>query len=151
MAYLVSNSGYAFESDHPEYHPECRKVTKKEYIAARKEHARKVLMGYLKPGSKVFTKVNRVARSGMSRSISVYVPHDGEIVNVSAYVADLTDMRRDKNDLAVIAEGCGMDMGFQTVYLLGSYLWPHGTPEPHGTRNGEPDTAGGYALKQSWL
>lgn len=44
-----------------------------------------------------------------------------------------------------------MDMGFHVVYALGSALWPDGTPAPHGTRNGEPDTAGGYALKHEWL
>lgn len=30
-------------------------------------------------------------------------------------------------------------------------LKPDGAPAPHGTRNGEPDTAGGYALKHEWL
>lgn len=47
--------------------------------------------------------------------------------------------------------GCGMDMGFSLVYSLGHTLWPKGTPKPHGKRNGEPDSAGGYALKHSWL
>jgi hypothetical protein len=47
--------------------------------------------------------------------------------------------------------GCGMDMGFELVYQLGYALWPNGTPAPHGTRNGEPDTNGGYALRQRWL
>jgi hypothetical protein len=30
-------------------------------------------------------------------------------------------------------------------------LWPNGTDTPHGTRNGEPDTNGGYALKHRWM
>lgn len=47
--------------------------------------------------------------------------------------------------------GCGMDMGFAAVYNLGAAMWPKGTPNPHGRRNGEPDSAGGYALKHSWL
>ena len=47
--------------------------------------------------------------------------------------------------------GCGMDMGFHVVYNLGYALWPDGTPEPHGTRNGAPDSDGGYALKHRWL
>lgn len=46
--------------------------------------------------------------------------------------------------------GCGMDMGFHIVYGLGSTLWPKGTPRPHGTRNGEPDRDGGYALNHEW-
>lgn len=47
--------------------------------------------------------------------------------------------------------GCGMDMGFHVVYRLGSTMWPEGTSKPHGTRNGEPDTDGGYALKHEWI
>ena len=48
-------------------------------------------------------------------------------------------------------QGCGMDMGFEAVYRLGYALWPDGTDKPHGTRNGEPDTDGGHALKQRGL
>jgi hypothetical protein len=51
----------------------------------------------------------------------------------------------------IIIGGCGMDMGFALVYNLGSTLWPNGTPEPHGTRNREPDSDGGYALKHNWV
>jgi hypothetical protein len=47
--------------------------------------------------------------------------------------------------------GCGMDMGFDLVYSLGATLWPNGTRKPHGTRNGEPDSAGGYALNHRWM
>jgi hypothetical protein len=43
--------------------------------------------------------------------------------------------------------GCGMDMCFHTVYLLGLAMWPQGTPEPHSRRNGTPDSNGGYALR----
>lgn len=51
----------------------------------------------------------------------------------------------------IVMGGCGMDMGFSLVYNLGSALWPNGTPTPHGTRNREPDSTGGYALKSRWL
>lgn len=52
---------------------------------------------------------------------------------------------------AIKIGGCGMDMGFALVYELGMKLWPDGTPEPHGQRNGEPDSNGGYALRQRWI
>ena len=42
--------------------------------------------------------------------------------------------------------GCGFCGGFDIVQALGYALWPKGTKKPHGTRNGEPDTCGGYAL-----
>lgn len=57
----------------------------------------------------------------------------------------------DRDRTGIKASGCGMDMGFSLVYNLGATLWPKGTPKPHGSRNGEPDRAGGYALKHTWL
>lgn len=51
----------------------------------------------------------------------------------------------------LIASGCGMDMCFSVVYNLGMVLWPNDTPEPHGRRNGQPDSCGGYALKKEDL
>lgn len=57
----------------------------------------------------------------------------------------------DSDQQGIRVGGCGMDMGFNLVYNLGATLWPKGTKKPHGTRNGEPDTAGGYALKHRWL
>jgi hypothetical protein len=44
-----------------------------------------------------------------------------------------------------------MDVCFAAVYNLGRTLWPNGTDKPHGTRNGTPDTDGGYALKNRSL
>jgi hypothetical protein len=59
--------------------------------------------------------------------------------------------RFDRNREGIVVGGCGMDMGFHLVYNLGATLWPKGTEKPHGTRNGEPDTSGGYALKSRWI
>ena len=42
-------------------------------------------------------------------------------------------------------------LGYHVVYNLGYTLWPKGTSKPHGTRNGEPDSDGGYALRQYWV
>jgi len=60
-------------------------------------------------------------------------------------------MRFDDKQNAVKISGCGMDMGSAVVYDLGYRLWPNGTPTPHGTRNGTPDSSGGYALKYQWI
>lgn len=57
----------------------------------------------------------------------------------------------DSDRQGIKANGCGMDMGFALVYNLGRTLWPNGTGVPHGSRNGESATDGGYALKHSWL
>lgn len=108
------------------------------------------LLDILKPGDVVLTNVNHVSQSGMSRDISCYVVRDNEVRDISWLVASAIDYPLAKNK-GIRVGGCGMDMGFHVVYSLGRALWPEGTAEPHGTRNGNPDTCGGYALKQRWL
>lgn len=63
----------------------------------------------------------------------------------------MAKLTRAQRNGGIKCDGCGMDMGFQLVYSLGRTLWPLGTHEPHGKRNGQPDREGGYALKHRWL
>jgi hypothetical protein len=84
----------------------------------------------------------------MQQQISLFYTKYDEIQNIDWYVATLLDLPRKDG---VVINGCGTDMGFEMVHLLGQALWPDGTPEPHGMRNGEPDSSGGYALRQSWI
>jgi hypothetical protein len=109
------------------------------------------LQNMLKPGDEVYTQCKHVSASGMTRWLDVYVIRDNRPHRITWDVcaaADFTFCNR-RGQLKI--EGCGMDMGFQTVYCLGASLWPDGTPEPHGNRNGEPDSTGGYALTHRWL
>lgn len=71
--------------------------------------------------------------------------------NIGYLAARAMGDKFDRDRQGIPVGGCGMDMGFHLVYGLGSRLWPKGTPKPHGRRNGEPDSNGGYALKHSWL
>lgn len=73
------------------------------------------------------------------------------IMRISWLAARAMDRTIDQNNGGIKIGGYGMDMGFSLVYDLGRTLWPKGTPKPHGKRNGEPDSDGGYALKQEWL
>lgn len=108
------------------------------------------LRDILEPGSVVYTKIESVARSGMSRTLSVYCVTDGSIKDITYLVARATHYGLSpKRGLKV--SGCGFDAGFDVVYSLGYVLWPNGTPEPHGIRNGQPDTSSGYALRHEWL
>lgn len=151
MAYMIGSNGEAFWTEHPEYHKDCIKVSFKEYVPARKAYLRKQLLKQIKVGATIYTKCNHVSNSGMSRDISVYVvTKDSTIWDISMMTADLCGYSQAK-DGSVKMGGCGMDMGFAIVYALGGALWPSGTKRPHGTRNGEPDTSGGYALKHQWL
>lgn len=105
---------------------------------------------YLKPGSVVTTVTRHTSRSGMQREISMAVCHEGTIVNLDYWVAHALGYKLGKHD-GIVVGGCGMDMGFHLVYNLGRALWRDGTPQPHGKRNGQPDSDGGYALKHRWL
>lgn len=105
----------------------------------------------IEPNTVIYTRVEHVARGGMSREISCYiVTPESRIANITYQVATAINATTGKHN-GIKMHGCGMDMGFETVYRLGNALWPNGTPQPHGTRNGKPDTAGGYALNHQWL
>lgn len=138
-----------FFTSHPEYHQNAQKLTQAEGKRQYREQNIRNLLGILKPGQTVYTSVKTVSRSGMSRVIRLYVADGNIIRNISGYVANALDWPGYQDGVKV--GGFGMDMGFHTVYTLGRVLWPKGTPEPHGTRNGVPDSDGGYALKQEWI
>lgn len=117
-----------------------------------RDHALAKLHEILTPGSQVFTIIRHVARSGMSRVISAYAvdPADGDLVSLDWYIARITNWKqRPHGGLAV--SGAGMDMAYHVVYTVGQLMWPNGTPKPHGRRNGESDSSGGYALKHRGL
>lgn len=148
--YMQCTDGRVIVTDYPQYHADCKRLPKAEGERLHREQYRAEMLGYLKPGDKVYTLLRSVASSGMSRRISVMIVRDGEIENITGAVAAVTRYKvSDKG--GIVMSGCGQDMGFALVYALGRALWPEGTPEPHGTRNGEPDSDGGYALKHSWL
>lgn len=78
------------------------------------------------PGGTVYGKVTHVARSGMSRRISLYVVNDGDIVCIDGLVDTalpnrVADRRLTGRDGLWIS-GCGMDMRFEMVYRLSTFL-----------------------------
>lgn len=133
--------------------------------AADKAQAIKTLRKALKPGQTIYFVVTHVSKSGMSRSIEFYIPcfdrvwdttrnkgfggyrRELSIARLTWEFSRVLDYRIDPKNGGVIVGGCGMDMGFHCIYTLGSILWRKGTKRPHGTRNGSPDSTGGYALK----
>jgi hypothetical protein len=104
----------------------------------------------LTPGQTVYCTLRSVSRSGMRRCISLHVVIDGRMRSLD-FLASRAMGDRIADHGGIVVSGCGMDMGFHLVYSLGRTVWPNGTPEPHGTRNGVPDSDGGYALKSEWL
>lgn len=141
-------------------------LTKAERIQ-RKAESLAFLRKHLNPGDAVYTLIAHVSRSGMSRDVRLFMPYMAQnlrlateergaqvprIMPITFYVAHATDSTlADRGEWVIPMNGAGYDAGFELVYRLGRAIWPNGTPQPHGTRNGEPDSEGGYALKHEWL
>lgn len=147
-------------------------MTKKERNNEKAE-AIATLRKMLKPGQTIYFVVTHVSKSGMSRSIEFYIPtwetsseyvHHGSatdrpmsterrivrrmaIDKITHLFSRVLGYRIDQRNGGIVVGGCGMDMGFHCVYNVGRMLWPKGTAKPHSTRNGQPDSDGGYALK----
>jgi len=109
------------------------------------------LRSTLSPGDVVYCVLRHVSRSGMKRVIDLYVIREGDLCRISWSVSRALGWKLDGSHDGIVVNGCGMDMGFHLVYSLGQALWPNGTPKPHGARNGEPDSTGGYAIKARWV
>lgn len=133
------------------YGAEDTPVTKAEGERAMRAQAVAHLQSLLRPGQKVYTILNHVSSSGMSRSISVAIVHKGELVKLDSWIAQAKGEHIDQKHGGLKVSGCGMDLGFHLVYELGRMVWPNGTKKPHGRRNGQPDTDGGYALNHVWF
>ena len=116
-----------------------------------REEAIEKLKEEIKPNSTLYTQLEHVTKSGMTRFIKVRQIKDDYPYDWTYIVAKALDWKYSDKYHAIKVGGCGMDMGFHIIYTLGRTLWPDGTPEPHGKRNGEPDSCGGYAINHRWL
>lgn len=142
-------------------------MTKAE--ATRRDEAKKTLRTLLKPGDTVKTIARHVARSGMSRSISIVISGKDGAHEITYLAARAMGDKIDPKNGGIKVSGCGMDMGFSLVYNLGWTLWPSGHPctgkdtGPRRCPSGEHSNGdrvydrkkthkdGGYALRQVWL
>lgn len=148
--YMQTAAGDVFTTSHPEYHKECATLTRAEGEKIYRAQLLAETKRKIKPGQKIYCTLRYVSRSGMQRRISLHTIHKGELIPLD-YAASILTGRTLSDKGGIVCNGCGMDMGFDLVYSLGCAIWPKGTPKPHGRRNGEPDSAGGYALKHSWI
>lgn len=109
------------------------KVSKSE-----REEALARLREWMPRGSTVHTICRHVSRSGMQREIGLVVIRvDGkriETLHPNNAASKVLGWRLSKDRDALIVGGCGMNMGFHTVYELAAAI--------HGD---------GYALSQEWL
>lgn len=145
---------------------------------AEKTHYRNILRDKLTPGTTVYTSLEHVSRSGMSRRISAYIVTGDEIEDITWLIHRSGGGRLHANG-GIVMGGCGMDMGFSLVYNVGRMLYPAGFEctgsngwTPTGKRSKRPRCMsndhvntpatpyrkgrkhkgdGGYALNQAWL
>ena len=151
-----------------------------KYTKAERAESFANLRKWLKPGDTVHTILDHVSRSGMSRNIRVVLLKDGEAFHPNYAVSVVLGMSRAKHGDGIVANGCGMDMGFNIVHNLGYALFgeeaekgtgpeadalraailkadPHyftqgGAKAPDPTKPGREWFGGaGYALKHRWL
>ena len=135
--YFRSQHGTTYKTDDPDGAPFNHwdddspvRIKREEFIQDRKEQIKQ----YVNEGDTLYTDVQSVSRSGMSRHIRVYAIKDNEPINLSSWVADILKRRFIDKDSSVMVRGCGMDMGFEVVYCLSYALFQDG-----------------YALHQRWL
>ena len=130
-------------------------LSKKALKEQEKQDAIATLLQWVKPNDVIYTSVKSVSSSGISRQIACYIAYtnnqgQARVKEITWHIARACDLKLGSK-CGLVVGGCGMDMAFSVVYNLGCILWPNGTPEPHGRRNGEPDSCGGYALKKESL
>jgi hypothetical protein len=153
MDYVQLPSGTILETNDPRNWPEATKLSKAKGKAAMRAEAIERLRQLLRPGDTIYTSLEHVSASGMSRRISLYVIRENEPIDITGNVGRACDYRRNDRDGGLIVGGAGMDMGFAVVYALGRTLWPAGDGATVTGRNGDkgPETDGGYLLKHRWL
>ena len=120
-----------------------KKVSKKAQKALDVAYAREQLLThYLKEGSTVYTVLRSVSSSGMSRTLSLKVASEGKILDLTYYAGTVLDwpIVEVNGSRALRVGGCGLDMGFHTVYTLSSILFR----EEGSTKDA------GYLLNHAW-
>ncbi len=130
---------------------ECEVLTGKAATEVLETYRREQLLKLIPVGANLTAVCTGYSRRSGTAKYKLFVTaiaeHDGHtyIRNITRMVADFVGFRLD-SDEAITMGGYGYSKSFQIGYSLGGMLWPNGTPEPHGRRNGEPDSAGGYAI-----
>jgi hypothetical protein len=143
--FLEMPHGCIFETDNPEWHPECKRLTRAEGIRKRREYAIKQLREILKAGDTVYTVLRHVSASGMTRRIDLYTIKDNAPRFLTGYAAHAIGWKWGEK-AGLVVGGCGMDMGFHAVYTLSRTLFPEGFDDGR-----DQSRDGGYALRHEWL
>ena len=95
-----------------------------KHTAQQRDEAIKNLRDTLQPGDTIYTVLRHVSRSGMSRTIDVYIIRDNEPRYLSYWAAHALGWTLNNgNKEGIKVGGCGMDMGFHLVSSLSYALF----------------------------
>ena len=119
-------------------------ITKTQQKKIDYDYAKEQLLTYynINEGDTIYTVLRSVSSSGMSRTISLKVAKEGKILDLTYYASILLDwtLVEVNGSRALRVGGCGMDMGFHTVYTLSRVLFR----EEGSTKDA------GYSLNHNW-
>lgn len=93
---------------------------------ADRDAARAQLRKMVKPGDTVYAKVTHVARSGMMRTVDLYVMQDNQPIRITWNACRATGRTYNRRHEAMQIEGCGTDARFEAVHDLSWALFPDG-------------------------
>ena len=92
-------------------------MTKKEQITNEKKEALRELK-HLCKGSRIYARVNHVSSSGMSREITFRVLKKNSLYNITGLIQKITGYSWGRSWDGIRVGGCGMDMIFNTLYVV---------------------------------
>lgn len=87
-----------------------------------KDYAIDRLRYFFKPGSTAYTNLAHVTRSGLTRSVKVFAVKNGQIVDVSDYVATALDKPLDRINGGVKMGRTGTDMGYTLIQQMSATI-----------------------------
>lgn len=103
---------------------EATTMNTKAQKAIARDHAGHHLSGIVEEGATVYAIIDSVARSGMSRTMRLFVIRDNEPIFITREVATVLNNPMKNGSMRV--SGGGMDMVFATVYELGQAMFDDG-------------------------
>ena len=96
--YMQTERGDVFSTTFPEYHKDCKVLPRTQGAELYRAQEIASLKKWIKPGTTIYTKVESVSASGMSRRISVYIvvpktkTEPARIGDISTMVANATGL-----------------------------------------------------------
>jgi hypothetical protein len=124
--FIRTPEGRIYTTDTPQHWKDSVILKHKEGREAYRAQAKADLLAFITPGQTIHCILRHVAKSGMSRRISLFVIQNGEPRNITGTAAVAMDRTLNRDEFSIVVGGCGMDMGWHLVYSLSRCLFPDG-------------------------